>query len=244
MRCKSSVEVYGGVWESVITMHVLLQPAGHGRHGLPATPVRHRAGQLPVPAAGDAGARRAHTMLLHLVASITPAHPWTAPPCTACPPLLSWALLTCATCAPQIFISIIQPYFLAGMVPLMGVYFVIQKFYRTSYIEMQRIDATTRSPIYAHFSETLTGVETLRAYGFEERFALSNERKVDYNHRCACLRHVLHAAPPATASTPYCAAITVHALVDAMPLRRRDAESFLGAPAAGHISRCGWRTSG
>jgi ABC-type multidrug transport system fused ATPase/permease subunit len=85
--------------------------------------------------------------------------------------------------ATLIFISIIQPYFLAGMVPLMGVYFVIQKFYRKSYIEMQRIDATTRSPIYAHFSETLTGVETLRAYGFEERFALSNERKVDYNHR-------------------------------------------------------------
>jgi ATP-binding cassette, subfamily C (CFTR/MRP), member 1 len=83
----------------------------------------------------------------------------------------------------QIFISIIQPYFLAGMVPLMGVYFIIQKFYRASYIEMQRIDATTRSPIYAHFSETLTGVETLRAYGFEERFALSNEHKVDYNHR-------------------------------------------------------------
>jgi ABC transporter transmembrane region len=79
------------------------------------------------------------------------------------------------------------------MVPLMGVYFVIQKFYRASYIEMQRIDATTRSPIYAHFSETLTGVETLRAYGFEERFALSNERKVDYNHRCDCTLPPLHA---------------------------------------------------
>lgn len=85
--------------------------------------------------------------------------------------------------ATLIFISIIQPYFLAGMVPLMGVYFIIQKFYRASYIEMQRIDATTRSPIYAHFSETLTGVETLRAYGFEERFALANEKKIDYNHK-------------------------------------------------------------
>jgi ABC-type multidrug transport system fused ATPase/permease subunit len=74
------------------------------------------------------------------------------------------------------------------MVPLMIIYFIIQKFYRASYIEMQRIDATTRSPIYAHFSETLTGVETLRAYGFEERFALSNEHKVDYNHRCGCCR--------------------------------------------------------
>ena len=55
---------------------------------------------------------------------------------------------------------------------------------RASYIELQRIDATTRSPIYAHFGETLTGVETLRAYGFQERFALANERKIDHNHRC------------------------------------------------------------
>lgn len=48
---------------------------------------------------------------------------------------------------------------------------------------MQRVDATTRSPIYTHFSETLAGVETLRAYGFETRFAMENEAKVDYNHK-------------------------------------------------------------
>ncbi len=30
----------------------------------------------------------------------------------------------------QIFISIIQPYFLAGMVPLMFLYFFVQKYYR------------------------------------------------------------------------------------------------------------------
>jgi len=82
-----------------------------------------------------------------------------------------------------IFISIIQPYFLAGMIPLMCLYFFVQKYYRASYIELQRIDATTRSPIYAHFGETLTGVETLRAYGFQDRFALANEKKIDYNHR-------------------------------------------------------------
>ena len=48
---------------------------------------------------------------------------------------------------------------------------------------MQRVDATTRSPIYTHFSETLGGVETLRAYGLEERFTLTNDAKVDFNHR-------------------------------------------------------------
>ena len=59
------------------------------------------------------------------------------------------------------------------------------QFYRRSYIEMQRVDATTRSPIYTNFSETLAGVETLRAFGYEGRFATINEDKVDYNHRCA-----------------------------------------------------------
>lgn len=128
----------------------------------------------------------------------------------------------------------------------MGVYFVIQKFYRASYIEMQRIDATTRSPIYAHFSETLTGVETLRAYGFEERFALSNERKVDYNHRCAGAGHILHAPAPATAtaSAPCRAMSTAHILVDALSMCRQHADGLLGALAAGRTSRCGWRTSG
>jgi len=58
------------------------------------------------------------------------------------------------------------------------------QFYRRSYIEMQRVDATTRSPIYTNFSETLAGVETLRAFGYEQRFATINEDKVDYNHRC------------------------------------------------------------
>jgi CRISPR/Cas system Type II protein with McrA/HNH and RuvC-like nuclease domain len=56
---------------------------------------------------------------------------------------------------------------------------------------MQRVDATTRSPIYTNFSETLAGVETLRAFGYERRFALINEDKVDYNHRYVVLVSVI-----------------------------------------------------
>ncbi len=56
---------------------------------------------------------------------------------------------------------------------------------------MQRVDATTRSPIYTNFSETLAGVETLRAFGYEQRFATINEDKVDYNHRCRALLNTI-----------------------------------------------------
>ena len=85
--------------------------------------------------------------------------------------------------ATLIFISIVQPWFLAGVVPLMGAYFLVQKFYRRSYVELQRTDATTRSPVYAHFSETLTGVDTLRAYGRAGDAAATSAALVDANHR-------------------------------------------------------------
>eukprot|EP00884_Botryococcus_braunii_P000224 jgi/Botrbrau1/10201/Bobra.116_1s0017.1 len=79
--------------------------------------------------------------------------------------------------ATLIFISVIQPWFLAGMIPLMFIYFGIQKFYRRSYVELQRTDAVTRSPMYAHFSETLTGVDSIRAYGVAQRFALRSDQQ-------------------------------------------------------------------
>ena len=65
----------------------------------------------------------------------------------------------------------------------MAAYFLVQKFYRRSYVELQRTDATTRSPVYAHFSETLTGVDTLRAYGRAGDAADTSAALVDANHR-------------------------------------------------------------
>lgn len=69
------------------------------------------------------------------------------------------------------------------MVPLMVVYFFLQKYYRRSYVELQRCDATSRSPVYAHFSESLTGVETIRAFRYQEKFASKSDSQIDYNHR-------------------------------------------------------------
>ena len=74
------------------------------------------------------------------------------------------------------------------MVPLMVVYYFLQKYYRRTYVELQRCDATSRSPVYAHFSESLTGVETIRAFGYQQRFADKSDSQIDYNHRQAQLR--------------------------------------------------------
>lgn len=81
------------------------------------------------------------------------------------------------------------------MVPLMVVYFFLQKYYRRSYVELQRCDATSRSPVYAHFSESLTGVETIRAFRYQEKFASKSDMQIDYNHRY-CNQALCPSPPP------------------------------------------------
>ncbi len=49
---------------------------------------------------------------------------------------------------------------------------------------MKRLESVTRSPIYSHFSETLSGVSTIRAYGATRRFITESNSRVDYNQVC------------------------------------------------------------
>ncbi|KXZ50332.1 hypothetical protein GPECTOR_17g973 [Gonium pectorale] len=51
---------------------------------------------------------------------------------------------------------------------------------RTS-IELQRIDSVSRSPVYANFAETMTGLDTIRAFRMQERFKARHEAMVDTN---------------------------------------------------------------
>ncbi len=46
---------------------------------------------------------------------------------------------------------------------------------------MKRLESITRSPIYSHFGETLSGAPTIRAYGMTGRFVRENEKKIDLN---------------------------------------------------------------
>lgn len=102
--------------------------------------------------------------------------------------LLSMSMTEFGNCIMQllatlIFLAVVQPIILAGIVPLMGIYYLLQRFYRRSYIEMQRLDAVSRSPIYAHFSESLSGIDTIRAYRLADAFASTSDARVDANHR-------------------------------------------------------------
>lgn len=80
-----------------------------------------------------------------------------------------------------VIISVSSPAFVALIIPLALTYYWIQRYYLRTSRELKRLDSVSRSPIYAHFQESLGGVSTIRAYRQQQRFELENEWRVDAN---------------------------------------------------------------
>ncbi|KAI9340247.1 P-loop containing nucleoside triphosphate hydrolase protein [Obelidium mucronatum] len=73
-------------------------------------------------------------------------------------------------------------WFLLLLVPLMAIYYYFQSLYRANARELKRLDALTRSPLYAHVSESMTGVSTIRAYREQSRFIRRTDSLIDMNN--------------------------------------------------------------
>lgn len=82
-----------------------------------------------------------------------------------------------------ILITVITPGFLFFAVIISYLYYLVGSFYITLSRELKRYDSITKSPIHQHFSESLTGVATIRAYGVESRFMRQNLAAIDENNR-------------------------------------------------------------
>ncbi|KID75814.1 multidrug resistance-associated protein 1, partial [Metarhizium brunneum ARSEF 3297] len=78
-------------------------------------------------------------------------------------------------------IALGSPLFVVFIIPLVLLYTYMQRYYLGAKRELKRLDSTSRSPVFAHFQETLGGVATICAYGAQERFIRENERRVDAN---------------------------------------------------------------
>ena len=68
------------------------------------------------------------------------------------------------------------PYMAAVLIPVIILYGIISSYFRATGRELQRLDNISRSPLQAHFSESLIGAVTIRSYGAVDRFI----KRVDY----------------------------------------------------------------
>lgn len=58
------------------------------------------------------------------------------------------------------------------------------RYYLATSRELKRLDAVSRSPIFAWFSESLAGLSTIRAFNQEAVFIFQNENRLDRNQIC------------------------------------------------------------
>jgi len=82
-----------------------------------------------------------------------------------------------------VLIAVVIPWFLVAVGVVMAIYSAFALYYRASARELKRLDAILRSSLYAHFSESLAGLATIRAYGETERFKKESEDRVNVENR-------------------------------------------------------------
>ncbi|XP_070559523.1 ATP-binding cassette sub-family C member 9-like isoform X4 [Ptychodera flava] len=78
--------------------------------------------------------------------------------------------------------AIVTPVFMIAVVPLIVIYYIVQKYFVETSRELQRLESITRSPFLAHFSETLGGLPVIRAYRDERRFKKRLLETIDTNN--------------------------------------------------------------
>ncbi|XP_053980762.1 multidrug resistance-associated protein 1 isoform X1 [Hylaeus volcanicus] len=98
--------------------------------------------------------------------------------------LRSWITCLFSVIATLLVISVTTPIFIAVIVPIGVIYYFVQRLYVASSRQLKRLESVSRSPIYSHFSESVSGAQIIRAFGVQKRFIHESESKVDFNQVC------------------------------------------------------------
>ncbi|XP_009463507.1 PREDICTED: canalicular multispecific organic anion transporter 1 [Nipponia nippon] len=95
----------------------------------------------------------------------------------------SWLSCFMGIISTILMISLATPFFALIVIPLSIFYCFVLRFYVSTSRQLRRLDSVTRSPIYSHFGETVSGLSVIRAYGHQERFLQQNESTMDINQK-------------------------------------------------------------
>eukprot|EP00457_Paulinella_chromatophora_P000127 gb/GEZN01000127.1/.p1 GENE.gb/GEZN01000127.1/~~gb/GEZN01000127.1/.p1 ORF type:complete len:795 (-),score=98.70 gb/GEZN01000127.1/:2430-4814(-) len=88
--------------------------------------------------------------------------------------------------------AVVTPIFLTAIFGVGFSFVMLQRYYSRSCTQLKRIESVTRSPVYNHFSETLLGLSTIRAFGISENFKEINVNYINTTGQALyCVRMVL-----------------------------------------------------
>ncbi|XP_078584948.1 ATP-binding cassette sub-family C member 9-like [Branchiostoma floridae x Branchiostoma japonicum] len=79
--------------------------------------------------------------------------------------------------------AVVTPWFLIPALPIIGFYFFMQKYFRASSRELQRLESISKSPVLASFTEVLGGLQTVRSYKEQGRFSQQFQGNLDSTAR-------------------------------------------------------------
>lgn len=71
------------------------------------------------------------------------------------------------------------PFFAIALVPLYLMFALSASYYRASAREVKRYESVLRSTVFAKFTEGLTGIASIRAYGLKDHFVQDLKRSID-----------------------------------------------------------------
>ncbi|KAI8379596.1 P-loop containing nucleoside triphosphate hydrolase protein [Radiomyces spectabilis] len=80
-------------------------------------------------------------------------------------------------------VSIVMPVFIVPMVLIAVVNIALGAMFVSTSRELKRMDSVSRSPLFSHFTETIVGVATIRAFGATRQFLQEMLKRVDTNAR-------------------------------------------------------------
>jgi ATP-binding cassette subfamily C (CFTR/MRP) protein 1/ATP-binding cassette subfamily C (CFTR/MRP) protein 3 len=87
-------------------------------------------------------------------------------------------------------IGVVLPWFFIVMFPILAYYYYVQDSYRPLSRDLQRIESASRSPIFATFSEAVSGVTSVRAYGIGNQLCDKCDRLIDEGNNAFYLMHI------------------------------------------------------
>lgn len=75
------------------------------------------------------------------------------------------------------------PILSAFLLPMLLLYYILTRFYRSTSRQIKRIDSTTRSFVISRFREQIAGVASIRAFNQQQHFLRVFSHAVDYQNR-------------------------------------------------------------